>query len=63
MEANATGDASQAAAQPKRVTLKRRLRTVDKKRWFHQLTQQVPDLTPLAYISKFNAQFPNPLAS
>ena len=29
---------------------------------FYQLTQQEPDIALSAYISKLNAQYPNPLA-
>ena len=44
MEANAPGDAVQAAAQPGRGKCKRHLPPVDQKWWFYQLTQHEPDL-------------------
>jgi hypothetical protein len=63
METNAPGEVALAEAQPKKGKLKRHIRTTDEKWWFYQLTQQEPNLAPTVYISKFNAQFPNPLAS
>ena len=39
------------------------LHTVDNKCELHQFRQQESDLAPSAFISKFNAQFRNPLAS
>ena len=64
MQANAPGDAAAcAAAQPKMGEVKRKLCTVDEKWCFYQLIQREPDLALSAYMSKFNAQHPNPLAS
>ena len=39
------------------------LRAVDEAWWFYQVSQWEPDLALSAYISKVNAQYPNPLAS
>ena len=39
MDANAPGDAAQAAAQPTIGTVKRRFRAVGEKWWFYSLTQ------------------------
>ena len=63
MEANAPGDAAQAAAKPQNGKIKRHLRTVDEKWWFNHWTQQEPDRALSAYISKFNAHRSNPLVS
>ena len=62
MEANAPGDPAQAAAQPKRGKLKC-LCTVGEQCCFYHLTQREPDLALSVHISKFLAQYPNPLAS
>ena len=51
MEANAPGDAAQAAAQSKRGKLKRHLCTVDESQWFYKLSQLEPDLALSAYVS------------
>ena len=63
MEANAPGDAAQAAAQSKKGKFNRDLCTVDEKWWFCQLTHREPDLGFSADIRKFNTQYQNLLAS
>ena len=45
MEANASGDAAQVAALPKRGNFRRHRRTVGIFFWFHHLTWQEPDLS------------------
>ena len=69
VEGNAPGDASRAAAQPRRGKFKQHLRFDEKccwvvdEKWFYQLTQHEPDLALSANISKFNTQYPHPLTS
>ena len=62
MEANAPGDAAQAAAQLKKGKLKRFFALLIRNGGFIRWLK-APDLAASTYISKFNVQFSNLLAS
>ena len=65
MEANASGDAAQAAAKPQNGKIKRHLRTVDEKWWFNHWTQQEPDLalsTSASFLAEISVSSPRKIS-